>query len=246
MFVEKSITIELTGQLGLPNNIREHMLQHGLAEVALTLDVLYYVGFRDGHWVTNKEIQDRLHETGVVVSPRLIRRALKCSIFQGKRIITRRRGRPEYQYRVPGVSSLASKFTDGYIGYTDVLSKEMMICVSDYRRGLHLLLIRRRPGHYSRKWLGDRLGVSGRTTRRYERGTNIRVVPQFKHVPIRSTNLSQIPQRNKGGRAFLTVWRDWNPADVIQMPLVRALAAKWIGRGAVMMTTRQINYYEVA
>jgi len=77
-----------------------------------------------------------------------------------------KRGRPAQIYRLPSPNEIAEKLGIKKTS-SDVVATTDFLSVRTYRQALHKQLLERRPGHYTRTWLGARLGVSRWTTRRY-------------------------------------------------------------------------------
>jgi hypothetical protein len=76
---------------------------------------------------------------------------------------------------------------------SDPLQPEDLASAKKTRQANHRELIRRRPGQYYRRWLSKRLGVSSRTTQRYDSQLHIHVRPMFQRQPITWDTLNRIP-----------------------------------------------------
>ena len=76
---------------------------------------------------------------------------------------------------------------------SDPLTEEDLQSAKKTRQAAHREFIRRRPGHYSRAWLANRLGVSVTTEQRYNQAIPITAVPTYTVTPIFWGNLNTIP-----------------------------------------------------
>lgn len=168
--------LSFDGRYGLPNSVREALLQVGQGEAALVIDALLYCGFTAGKAFTFQKAVAKLGELGFSTSTALVRRGLNSGVFAAERLQTQRAGRPTKIYTMPEVSALAKAYANGAISAADPLEIIDMHSLTRYRQALHREFIRRAPGIYSRAFLGQRLGVSERTTRNYDRRVGIRAI----------------------------------------------------------------------
>jgi len=87
-------------------------------------------------------------------------------------------GRPEHHHEMPSIEVLCEALEVKAQG-GDTLQVADLKSPTAYRSALHTALIRRRPGQYSRRWQGGRLGVSEESCRRYERQAGVVAQPIF-------------------------------------------------------------------
>jgi hypothetical protein len=113
-----------------------------------------------------------------------------------------------------------------------------------YRQAVLRELVRRRPGHYSRDWLADFLGVSVTTTRRYTRDVSIAVTSTYHESPLLWRNLdSLIPPDIQDARpgSFL------EDANGKKYPPIRPIARRLLCKsGYVWFRWRWVNHYAYA
>src|SRR5690606_9119948 len=103
------------------------------------------------------------------------------------------RGRPQTHYRIPSVATLC-KLLGVAISGSDPLALDDLKSAKTTRQALQRGLFARRPGTYSRKWLGDRLGVCERTISSYNAQiSGLHVVPTYTQTPLGWRNLNAIP-----------------------------------------------------
>lgn len=164
--------IAVDGRLGLPNSIREGLLDAGCGDSALVMDALLASGWLPGKAFTFKKVLAFLRQAGFMMGEALIRRGLALlKTNKTKPTI----GRPETIFQIPTIQVLAQNYAGGFISVTDVLDVNDLQSLKSFREALHRELIKRRPGIYSRKFLSQRLGISKRTTRNYDKRLGIKV-----------------------------------------------------------------------
>jgi hypothetical protein len=234
-----NINLDLVGRNGIPNSVREELLQQGRGNTALVLDLAYRLGWREGDKFTVQGLLSAAHRAGVAVGEGLVRRGLRDRVFN--RYITRKgRGRPGYSYRLPGITDLARMVSGGSIKATDQLRDNDLVSLKAYRAGLHRAFIARRPGIYSRAFLSYRLGVSERATWNYERGSDIKATPQYDRTEV--TDWRTLPAKG-GGRESLEIRKG---LEVRVLPMVRFLAYRYMKQGWEVTRRKQTgNYYEI-
>jgi hypothetical protein len=173
--------------------VREALCRRGLTSLARLLDGLYAAGLAPGWTFTAQEAA----EAHGRMSYRTIRRVLTkitettqqqephnnannelltvCDsvlFFFASHSIRHKlskipTGRPAQRYRLPAPGEVARWLGVVEVG-DDVLPAWAFESDAKYRAALHRELIARRPGVYSRAWLGSRLGVGRTATRHYE------------------------------------------------------------------------------
>lgn len=234
------------GTLQLFNSAREKLLQSGRAEVSLVLDIVYFLGY--SHWkpFNVSELVTAMRKADICTSTALIRRGLSDPLFY-RSADSPTRGRPTHIYFAPSIDDVADAL-DVSIGVTDELDAEHFRNLREYRAGLHISFLARCPGQYSRAWLGDRLGVSARTTWHYEQSVSLfQVIVRESYNRSRITDWKEVPRERVSG-SFLEVVR--SPRTVLQsyhrMPLMQSIAQRELNKGSsVYVTFREANYYRV-
>ncbi|MBZ0293850.1 MAG: hypothetical protein K8L99_14890, partial [Anaerolineae bacterium] len=124
----------------------------------------------------------------------------------------------------------------------DPIYLEDVASVRVYRQALHREFIRRRPGRYSQRLLGNRVSVSTRTIARYNQRMPICSEPTYAETPLCWTNLDQVLPDNayapQQGGCFLMdqTGKKWPPRrEIARMLLKKRLAVSSMVRG--------VNYY---
>lgn len=163
----------------LPNDVRENLIQDGLARCALLADALLYHQV-SREWLTVKEICGLLPFT----SETLIREGLgENTVFDARPRKTGKRGRPQYEYRLVGPARLAPFYATHtlHAGFgqriipfidSDLIDDRAFESVKSYRLMLqreYLIRNSRKSGWHqeSQTSMAQRLGISERTLRRY-------------------------------------------------------------------------------
>lgn len=142
-------------------------------------------------------------------------------------------------FRMPAPDALARRLAVTG-ARSDRLAPEDLHSPAAYRAALHRALIKRAPGQYGRAWLAERLGVSRRSCRRYERRTGVHVEPTFSLWPVRWGTVEQVMPEDAGPGQFLQDERGR------RYPPLRALAHKLLAAGRQLMYVQQdANHYSV-
>jgi len=234
--------IAVDGRLGLPNSIREGLLSAGLGDSALVMDALLASGWLPGKAFTFKKVLAYLRQAGFMMGEALIRRGLVL-IKTNKTKPTI--GRPEIIFQIPPIQKLAQEYAGGFISVTDVLTFDDLQSLKAFREGLHRELIKRRPGIYSRKFLSQRLGISKRTTRNYDKHVGIEVQPRQQEDGsfLHYTNWESYVGAAIPGKQWLRIYfddgRTWNTP--CKVGIVEAFA--WRPGCKVKLVTQLANRY---
>jgi hypothetical protein len=240
--------LSFDGRYGLPNSVREALLQGGQGEAALVIDALLLCGFTAGKVFIFQKAVGKLVELGFTTSRALVRRALNSSVFISQRLQTQRAGRPTKVYHMPAVEGLVKQYANNAMSAADPLEIKDMQSLTHYRQALHREFIRRAPGIYSRAFLGQRLGVSERTTRNYDRRVGIRAIRRLS-----KENLLWLPdwqkkvQSGKPGLNWLRIcYKDGRFFDA---PLMVGIALRHLWKASVQgvyFVTQRCNRYVYA
>lgn len=163
-----------------------------------------------------------------------------CEMSRGaKRIKNGGRGRPARVYRLPSSDEIAARIgVSGQSG--DALTERDFESTRVYREVLHEKLLERRPGHYARRWLAKRLGVSRWTARRYEKARDISVQTAYSDDKLTWSNARRLPET----RARFTRGVFIETGDGQRFPAVRGLALRLLKQGQDALLRQQHgNYY---
>jgi len=236
----------------IPNSIKEALLQIELGRAALILDLLAHLGFFAGDQFTFESLCNAVEIEYIDCNPSLIRRGLAELVNNGllswRPIASEGRGRPNMQYQLGSYFAMAWKL--------GIELKEMENCdspsesgfssLADYRKGLFYAFIKNRPGKYSRRFLGGRLGVGGRTTRNYQKGTDIEVIFSFDEEELNTFDIKQAPKTKQSGKFFLISW-DIEFKERKNLPYTEFVLQRELSQSRrVFKTWQSTNEYKVA
>jgi len=261
-----------------PNTIKEYLLQNGFAQAALTLDALSIAGAQEWQICTIQSTLQFFKDAGLAINDQLLRKGLKQLIGLGvlgvNSLKNSRRGRPSLVYRLPSWEAVAAVL--GLILHEKEnhhsVEPSHFVSVRAYRAGLHRsYIMANQKKLISRAFLGQRLGVSARSTYNYEQRTDIIAKPQYETRLLDSTAILKLPERKKSSKFFLliTYQREMTEAEKDQffawvspdarksmhpmiedrkkLPLIRylALRERRLGR-SVFLAWQTENSYEIA
>jgi len=247
----------------LPNALREAMLKTDGKRGLVVLEGLYMLAFKADVWLTFDQVY-RLCKDNFGMSRQLVYKGL-CNglIFQRRKAegIAGKRGARPYLYRIPHPDELIPEYKMGrkYSPH-DQLQKEDLKSVTSYRKALHRQLFIRKwldneaQGFImSRKLMAERLGVSVRTVRTYDKQLKHSNEPNYKEVPVTHKNWFKLPRYkhkfdDNGKRLPSKVWlKIFNPdnGEDRSLPCVRYLAYKALNEGKQVYTVERLpnTYY---
>ena len=256
--------------VGLPNSLREGLLAAGEVAALRMLEGLALAGVRAGRLISERGLCELLGAFGI--GRRSVQRALRSRVAPGRQVFSSprnppgrtagaavaqarqqkkcfsvsgaervKKGRPVQLYWVPTLRGLLKwlKLKDG--GSDPLLPRDLR-SPRAYRCALHRALIERRPGRYSRRWLGERLGVSIWTSRRYDRRAGLYVQARYQTQLLDEHTLAQLPQRQAAADGRFLVSEDGR-----RWPALQGLARR------LLYSCRRLwylcqgwNHYEVA
>lgn len=247
----------------LENGIREAILQSGEAKGLVVLEGLYYLKYDFGSWLTFDQIYRQLRDN-FGCSYRLVYEGLQARmLFQRRKASANahQRGARPYLYRVPRPAELRAHFTpDGQPTPSDPLQKSDLKNVTSYRMALHREL-------YIRKWSdnggkgfkmyrglqADRLGVSTRTIRTYDKKLGFSYEANFVEKRIYWKDWDKLPRykdafdaqgKKLPSRKWLRIV-DWNHDGFEKIvPYVAYMAYEGLRNDcAVYEVSREANTY---
>jgi hypothetical protein len=235
---------------GLPNCLREKLLQTELDEAVMVLDACLMCDLDQGDEFTFDALWEHFQRKGIKMSKGLVRRALGTEIFPSISIRQPKRGRPQVRYTIPSIEHLVNKYEAGTWLTTDPLQPEDLSSLKNYRAALHREFIRRNPGNYSRTFLGKRLGVSKAATINYDRKAGVQSQPRYSRNPLNVyvNPLDLVPTLRTSWSSWLEIEKLDYEHKVIpfRAPPKKIIAALWLSRGAnVTLVTRLTNSYWV-
>lgn len=147
-------------------------------------------------------------------------------------------GRKSYLYTMPSNSILRRKLGIRF-WFSDPFQIDDLTSAKKTRQAAHRELIKRRPSQYPRLWLAKRLGVSIRTTQRYDQELRTLVKPMYTERLITWTNLNDVPDFPVNG-SFL---QDENNR---RYPALREIAARLLAKGHIIdLKQQQANFYSL-
>lgn len=178
----------------------------------------------------------------------ILRRGLfdlaRLGLFDTYKILSRTKGRPFWNYRPKTERKMAEIL--GVKLHRDENRDSVPLTafksVRDYRAAKHYSFLKRLgKSQLSRRKLGARLGVGGRSTYNYEIGTNIEVEQRIERTPMWKADIESAPEKKLNQNDFLEV------EGVGYMPYTRFILRRELERGHTVYKVKQItNEYRVA
>jgi len=262
----------------IANSISENLLQLKKAQAAMTLDALFAADLQEWPFMDISTILHYLRHSGITIGESIVRKGLfdlsRLGLLTVKKIMSRTKGRPMWAYRVNTVQSMALvlgvKLHQNEA--SDAIPFEGFKSARAYRASKHYGLLKRLGTSYlSRKKLGARLGVGGRSTFNYERGLNIVVTERIEETPLSMADVPAAPTKRISANVFLKVeferdmtedelrkvYKDFDESyllicnrkttDKRYMPYTAYILKRELERGNKVYKVKQItNCYEVA
>ena len=229
----------------LPNSVREQLLrQQKSTVVARFLDMLRCIGWEAESFFTMAEAISAAEKYGL--NRKSVMDALtgeRC-VFDGRHIISRRyveyldiegrksrgRGRPvELLFQVPSPSRLLAVLNVRW-SPSDPVSEADIKSARRYRLAVHREYVRRLSPEVSTRVLAERVGVTGRTIRRYNRQLGVSVVAHIGRFQLSRENLASLPLRRRDERgATAGYWLEAGRGR--RMPAWRHIGESLLRRG---------------
>lgn len=204
---------------GLPNSVREFLLKTQKSTiVARLLDVFGLIGWKAGEWHTRGEIVAVGRTYGLGRRGILAALAGELSLYRGRPIIKSRyveyvdrrglkekgRGRPvEKMYEIPGFAELVRLLGVAW-SPSDLLKSDDVRSAHAYRLALHREFVGRLSPEVPQAWLARRLGVSGRSIRRFNREAGVRSTVKVGVFDLRRERIKLLPKRRRGEKRWAT------------------------------------------
>ena len=229
----------------VPNSVREKLLQEQRSSVvARLLDIMMLEGWQPESYFTMVEAiklgcRYRLNRKSVMQSL-----TGELSTFNGRHIIARRyveyldirglksrkRGRPvDLLFQVPSPGRLLWVLNVD-LTPSDRVTAEDLKSSHAYRRALHREYIRRLSPQLPMKFMAERVGVSPRTVRRYNRTLGVKATVCVGRFALTWDRLGCLPRRRSGARGITAgYWLESD--DGYRAPAWRHIGSTLLRRG---------------
>lgn len=126
----------------------------------------------------------------------------QCSLFTPSQSDKIAVGRIPTTFCIPDLNALCNMLGVPFTR-SDPLTLDDIRQAKTYRQAVHRELIKRRPGMYHRWWLAKRIGVSKRTSQRYDNETVVQRKPMYIRQTVTWKKLDTIPDDEPIGGMFL-------------------------------------------
>lgn len=236
----------------VPNSIKEAMLQIKLGNAALILELIARLSYLAGDSFTFDALKGSTQIEYIPVSDGLIRRGLallvEYKLITVEQIPQNGRGRPTNRYTMLSWGTLAHKLGVEIHEHEhcDAVTDDSFSSLKNYRKGLFYSFIKARPGKYSRRFLGQRLGVGRRSTWNYQKDTGITVIYTWGEEEIDEISLKYAPKTRQSGKYFIKSY-DATLTEVKILPYTEFVAQRELGLGRIVSKAWQsTNEYKVA
>lgn len=260
------------------NTIIENLLQAKKAQAAMTLDALYAADLQQWPSMDISTILHYLSMSGISIGESIVRRGLfdlaRLGLLTTKKIMTRSKGRPMWSYGIKPLAKMAE-----ILGvklhrdeHADSVPKAAFKSTRAFRGALHYALLKRLgTSQLSRKKLGARLGVGGRSTFNYEIGLDIEITQRVDSQLLTALDIPQAPTTRPKNNVFLRVewYRELSVEELTEkysefdttpallrrekklewryMPYTKFILERELARGHTVWKVKQItNEYKVA
>ena len=185
----------------------------------------------------------------------ILRRGLfdlaQLRLFDTYKILSRTKGRPFWNYKPLSIFKMAQ-----ILGVKlhrdenrDPVPFSAFTSVRAYRAGKHYaFLFRMKRSYLSRKKLGRRLGVGGRTTLNYEEGQKLEVIQRVDRVELSMKDIPFAPERKLGGNTFLEVeiTNELGQKETKNMPYTAYIVSRELSLGRRVFRLKQITNEYIA
>lgn len=195
-----------------PNTFIEKLCQTKKVQAAMTLDALFAADLQAWPSMDILTILHYLRLSGIAIGESIVRKGLfelsQLGLLQARKIMTRAKGRPAWTYRIKSLNDMAlvlgvklhQKEAKDAIPLTSFKSARA------YRAGKHYGLLKRLGvSQLSRKKLGARLGVGGRSTFNYEIGMDLEVIHREERHELKMADVPNAPTKRINANVYLEV-----------------------------------------
>lgn len=237
---------------GVPNSIKEALLQIKLGQAAMVLELIAFLGLGFSHALDFATIKGMASLESVEIDESMIRRGLHQLVKHGlaswRPIRLKTRGRPMIEYKIGSFEGMAKMLGIQLHAkeHSDSPGESGFSSLKNFRKGLYIAFIKRAPGKYSRRFLGSRLGVGKRTTWNYEQGTEITVIHNWDNEELTFASLKFAPKTRRSDKFFIISWdTEWKEQKVY--PYTEFILRRELSRGRrVFKTWQSTNNYAIA
>jgi len=260
------------------NTIIENLLQQKKSRAAMTLDALFAADLNQWPDMEISTILHYLSRSGIAIGESIVRRGLfdlvQLGLLGVRKVMNRAKGRPAWSYRIKSIQEIARilgvKLHQNEA--SDAIPLTAFSSASKYRGEKHYSLLKRLgTSELSRKKLGARLGVGGRSTYNYEIGKALTVTHRVERSPLTMADVPNAPTIRPKNNVFLEVeierdmteeelaivYKEYTQderlflrrktSDKRYMPYTQYILARELGRGHKVYKVKQItNEYKVA
>ncbi|MCY4465155.1 MAG: bifunctional DNA primase/polymerase [Chloroflexi bacterium] len=248
--------------VGLPNSVRERLLTAQASSIVpRLLDAISLAGWKDDASFTLSDAVVVARRVGI--SRKSVLQALTGdrSIFNGRHIISRRyaeyldkrglnekkRGRPlQLLFQVPSVGRLLALLNVAWTP-SDVVCESDLRTAKTYRQALHRAYIQRLNPQLPMRKLGERIGASARTIRRYNRDLRVQVTTCIGRLRMAERTLSCLPKRTGDVENNATAGYWLETAGGARYPAWRHIGAKLLKEAdqAIWLCIRRPSRYSL-
>ena len=261
-----------------PNTIIENLLQQKKPQAAMVLDSLFAADIASFPSLDFSTILHYLSLSEIAIGESVRRRGLfdlaRLGLAATRRIMTRAKARPAFEYRLGSIHSMAQVLgVKLHVNeHRDAIPATGFKTAKAFRAAKHYSLLKRLgKSQLSRRKLGARLGVGGRSTFNYEIGQNLTVIQRTERTRLTMADVVAAPSKRINANIFLeveferdmtddelkTVYKDFDESyllignrktkDTVYMPYTAFILARELGRGHQVFKVKQItNEYIVS
>jgi len=196
-----------------PNILIETLLQLKKPKAAMTLDALFASEISAWPSMDVSTILHYFRLSGIAMGESNVRRGLfelaRLGLLATRKIMTRGKGRPAWEYRLGSLDSMCK-----VLGVKlhknearDAIPLTSFKSARAYRASKHYGLLKRLGiSELSRKRLGERLGVGGRSTFNYEQGLGVQVTQRTDSQKMSMADVESAPLTRGKSNVFLEVF----------------------------------------
>lgn len=201
------------GQVGIPNTVRERLLQAQKSSVtSRLLDVMVLSGWGVEAWFCMRDAIEAGKAFGLGRKSVMTALTGEHSSFNGRHIIARRYveyldigglnvvkvGRPvQLLFQMPSVSRLMNVLGVRW-SPSDHIRKDDLVSGHCYRRALHREYVKRLSPQATMRFLANRVGVNERTVRRYNTQLGVHVCDRVGRFALTWETLKCLPRLERG------------------------------------------------
>lgn len=236
----------------IPNSIKEALLQIKLGNAAMVLELIAFLGLGFSHSLDFATIQGMASLQNVAIDESRIRRGLfllvKYGLASWRPMRLKTRGRPGIEYKIASFENMAKMLGIKLHLHEnqDSPGQDGFSSLKNFRKGLYREYIRIRPGKYSRRFLGARLGVGKRTTWTYDQELDISVTHNWDNEELSFASIKFAPKIRQNGKFFIQSWdAEFKKQEIY--PYTEFILRRELSRGRrVFKAWQSTNGYSVA